>query len=219
MRLRLRTAVEHGEPGFESGVDGVEWENIVIEAASDPRARGMNLSAIADARSCSAFDAFLQLLMDDPMTSCIGHAMQDSDVATILADPRVFVASDGSAVSPIGPGGELPVHPRNYCTFPRALALARDRHLLPLELTVQKMTSLPADRFGLRDRGRVAPGNYADLVVLEPEKVQDTSTFQHPHSFAEGVSTVMVNGSVAWQNQSPATIRRHGRALRGRNAG
>ena len=114
--------------------------------------------------------------------------MHDDDVRAILADPRVFVASDASAIDPSSPAGALPVHPRDYGTFPRALAMARDERLLPLEAVVAKMTSLPADRFGLRDRGRIAEGAFADLVLLDPTSVRDTATFASPHAFPEGSS-------------------------------
>jgi len=79
---------------------------------------------------------------------------------------------------------------------------------------VRKMTSLPADRFGLSGRGRVAGGSFADLVLIDPGAVRDTSTFERPHAFAEGLTTVIVNGSVSWDRRSPDTIARHGRALR-----
>jgi len=115
------------------------------------------------------FDAFVTLLVREPDIACIGHAMAESDVDTILHDPDVFVASDASATAPDGPGGELPVHPRDYGTFPRALAATRDRGGLSLAAMVRKMTSLPAERFGLHDRGRIAPGLAADIVVFDPE--------------------------------------------------
>ena len=94
-----------------------------------------------------------------------------------LADPGVFVASDASATAPDGPGGDLPVHPRDYGTFPRALALTRDEASLPLEAVIRKMTSLPADRFGLTGRGRIEPGAFADLVVFDPATIRDRATY------------------------------------------
>lgn len=212
-RERLRAAVEHGEPDFQSSIDGVGWDRIVLETAPQARWRGLNVAAIADGLGVEPFDALIELLSRDPEISCIGHAMAPEDVRAILADPEVFVASDAWATSPTGPGGDLPVHPRGYGTFPRALALARDGDLLPLEAMVRKMTWLPAQRFGLHDRGRIAPGAVADLVVFDPTTIRDTATYEDPHLFPEGIRSVIVNGMLAWSG-GDATIERAGRALR-----
>ncbi|MDP9184402.1 MAG: amidohydrolase family protein [Actinomycetota bacterium] len=212
-RERLRSAVEHGESGFQSSIDGVGWDRIVLETAPEPRWRGRDVAAVADDLGLEPFDAFVELLGRDPEISCIGHAMSPRDVRDILRDPAVFVASDAWATSPEGPGGDLPVHPRGYGTFPRALALARDESLLPLEAMIQKMTSLPADRFGLRDRGRIQTGAFADLVLFDPDVIRDTATYDDPHSFPDGIHAVIVNGTVAW-SASDLTIQRAGRAIR-----
>jgi N-acyl-D-amino-acid deacylase len=210
---RLRAAVEEGEPDFQSSVEGVGWERIVLETAPEVRWRGLDVAAVAEDLGRTPFDAFVVLLDRAPEVSCIGHAMARDDVLAILRDPDVFVASDASATAPSGPGAELPVHPRGYGTFPRALALARDEGLLPFETMVRKMTSLPADRFGLRDRGRIESDAYADLVLLDPATVRDTATYEHPHAFPEAITTVIVNGVVAW-SAGEAAIARAGRALR-----
>jgi N-acyl-D-aspartate/D-glutamate deacylase len=212
-RDRLRRAVEEGEPDFQSSVRGVGWDRIVVVGTRDDRWRGLDIVSIAEEMGFEPFAACIRLLVEDADTSCIGHAMHDDDVRTILADPEVFVASDGSADAPDGPGGELPVHPREYGTFPRALALARDQGLLPVEAMVRKMTSLPADRFGLAGRGRIAEGVFADLVVLDAGEVRDTATYDTPHRYAEGVSVVVVNGEIAWEAGAP-TITRSGGVLR-----
>jgi N-acyl-D-aspartate/D-glutamate deacylase len=210
---RLRRAVLVGEADFQSSVDGVGWDAIVLVSAPEPDWRGRSIAAIADELGLDPLDAFVELLTRDPDIACIGHAMSPEDVDMILADPGVFVASDASATSPDGPGGDLPVHPREYGTFPRALAAARDRGLLSLEAMVRKMTSLPAERFGLRDRGRLAEGFAADIVVFDPASVRDTATFEAPHAFPEGFELVVVNGAIAWSAGSD-TIERAGEALR-----
>ena len=160
-------SVEVGEPGFQSSVDGVGWDRIVLVTAPRSAWRGQHVAAVAEDLGVTPFEAFVHLLEADPEISCIGHAMTEEDVRTIAGDPAVFVASDASATAPDGPGGDLPVHPRDYGTFPRALAMARDG-LLPLAAMVRKMTALPAERFGLRDRGTIAAGAFADLVVFDP---------------------------------------------------
>jgi len=211
-RERLCASVETGEPGFQSSVDGVGWDRIVLVTAPRPEWRGRHVAAVAEDLGLDPFDAFVQLLAADPEVSCIGHAMTEEDVRAIAGDPAVFVASDASATAPDGPGGDLPVHPRDYGTFPRALAMARDG-LLPLEAMVRKMTALPARRFGLRDRGTIKTGAFADLVVFDPKAVHDTATFDEPHAYPDGFAAVVVNGVVAWE-PGAASITRAGRALR-----
>jgi N-acyl-D-aspartate/D-glutamate deacylase len=211
-RDRLRGAVEEGEHDFQSSVRGVGWDRIVVVGTADDRWRGMDVASIADEMGFDPFAACVRLLIEDPDTSCIGHAMHEDDVHAILSDPSVFVASDGSADAPDGPGAALPVHPREYGTFPRALALARDRGLLPMEAVVRKMTALPAERFGLRERGRLVEGAIADLVVFDPGGIHDTATFETPHAFPEGVSLVVVGGQITWE-AGASEIARNGRVL------
>ena len=185
----------------------------MLETAPEPEWRGRSVAEVAEDRGIAPFDAMIELLAADPEISCIGHAMSPADVRTILSDPDIFVASDASATAPDGPGGDLPVHPRDYGTFPRALALARDETLLPVETVIRKMTSLPADRFGLTGRGRIEPGAVADLVVFDPATIRDTATYEQPHSFPEGLTAVVVNGALAWSAQDGEIVRA-GRALR-----
>ena len=141
--------------------------------------------------------------------------MSQEDVREIVADPDVFVASDGAAISPSGPSGGLAVHPREYGTFPRVLAkYVREENVLTLEAAIRKMTSLPADRFGLSGRGRIEEGATADLVVFDPEVIADISTFAAPHAFPVGIDLVVVNGAIAWDGN--ALGERAGLVLRSR---
>jgi N-acyl-D-aspartate/D-glutamate deacylase len=210
---RLRHAVEMGEPDFQSSIDGVGWDRIVVVDPVNDRWRGQDLATIATAMGVEPFDALVTVLREGPETSCVGHAMDPSDVRTILSDPEVMVASDASAIDPSGASGDLPVHPREYGTFPRALALARDERLMPLPPLIRTMTSLPAERFGLRDRGRIVEGAYADLVLFDAEAVRDTATYEAPQRFPEGIRLVVVNGALAWQHGNDR-VERAGRALR-----
>jgi len=143
--------------------------------------------------------------------SGIFHAIAEEDVERILASPFTMVASDGEI-----PGfGQGAPHPRSYGTFARVLAVyVREKKLLSLEEAIRKMTSLPAARLGLGDRGLVRPGLKADLVVFDPETVRDRASFDKPHQYAEGVSLVVVNGQVVLDGDR-MTGARPGRVLRG----
>jgi dihydroorotase/N-acyl-D-amino-acid deacylase len=125
--------------------------------------------------------------------NAIYHAMADEDVERIMRHPQTMIASDGRLTTP----GDGHPHPRWYGTFPRVLGrYVRERRLLSLEEAVRKMTGMPAARLALPDRGRVAPGMMADLVVLDPATVADRATFERPHQYPAGIDWVLVNGVV-----------------------
>ena len=131
--------------------------------------------------------------------------MKTEDVDTFYRQPWVMVASDG------GIGAD---HPRGAGTFPRVLGrFVREKHLFTLEEAVRKMTSLPASRMSLKDRGRIAPGMKADLVLFNPETVIDRSTFEEPRKLSEGIELVVVNGEAVWSAGKP-TGAKPGRVLR-----
>ena len=122
----------------------------------------------------------------------IFHAISEEDLQRILVHPATMIASDGE----IPTFGQAVPHPRSYGTFVRVLGLyVRDKKLLTLETAVQKMSSFPAQRLGLADRGVLRTGLKADLAIFDPARVADTATFEKPHSYADGVSTVIVNGA------------------------
>ena len=125
----------------------------------------------------------------------IYHEMSEENVRAQLRLDWIAVCSDGGGIDPAWAAAQGPVHPRDYGTFVRVLGhYARDEGLLELEDAVCKMTSTVAARLDIRDRGIVAPGMHADLVVLDPARVRDTATFADPHRLAEGVRDVWVNG-------------------------
>lgn len=212
-RVRLRSAMETGEPGWDGLGRSVGWDRVVIGAhLPDPGVTGRTIAQLAAERGVEPFESIAELLLADPYTGMVGHGMHEDDVRTILRRPDVFVASDALAVSPTGPLGRFAVHPRYYGTFVRVLGrYVRDEPLLTLEAAVRKMSSLPADRFSLPGRGHIEVGAFADLVVFDPDRVGDRATYERPHAFAEGVVLVVVNGRVAWDGSSGE---RAGRALR-----
>ena len=143
--------------------------------------------------------------------SGIFHAISEEDVERILASPYTMVASDGE-IPAFGQGAP---HPRSYGTFARVLGVyVREKRLLTLEEAIRRMSSMPAARLGLGDRGLLRPGMRADLVVLDPATVRDLATFEKPHQYAKGVSLVVVNGEIVLDGER-MTGARPGRVLRG----
>ena len=125
--------------------------------------------------------------------SAIYHVLHEDDVRRIMRHPMTAIASDGRLVRP----GQGHPHPRWYGTFPRVLGhYVREEGVLTLEDAVRKMTSLPADRLGMTERGRIAEGAAADLVLFDPAMVIDRATFEQPHQYPDGIPFVIVNGAV-----------------------
>ena len=141
-------------------------------------------------------EALLRLVdEEDTAVSYVGHGMSPDNVARVLQHPLVMIGSDGSTMAPTGRAAEARPHPRSYGTCPRVLGYyAREQHLFDLPTAVRKMTSLPADQIGLQDRGRLARGRKADMVVFDAATVIDLATFEDPHHYPAGIVHVLVNG-------------------------
>ena len=179
-------------------------ERVVIAWSQGvPEAAGRDLAEIIGDWGVSVDEAVARL----KPAGAVYFLMNEDDVRRILAFPHTMIGSDGL------PHDRHP-HPRLWGTFPRVLGhYARDVGLFPLEEAIRRMTSLPAARFGLTGRGRLAPGAHADIVVFDPETVADRATFDEPVAPAAGIDLVMVNGTPVWRDGAP-TGARPGRALR-----
>lgn len=175
------------------------WEGIVMGRAGSEKNRqyeGKRLSEIAKARGdADPADTCLTLMAEDGgRISGMFHTMSEDDVRLVMKQPWVAIASDGSAINLDAPG--VP-HPRNYSTNARVLGhYVRDQQVLTLEDAVRKMSSLPAQILGLRDRGQLREGFVADVVVFDAARVAATNSFEQPKSYATGVRYVLVNGVV-----------------------
>lgn len=163
----------------------------ISRLAKFPQYVGRRLDEIAKAEGISEVDLYIRLVANDDI-SIIGHTMNEQDMRTFYRQPWVMVASDGG----IGVG-----HPRATGTFPRVLGrFVRDEKWLSMPEAIRKMTSLPASRLGLTDRGIIRAGMKADLVLFDPASIQDTSTFEEPLLRARGIHTVFVNGAPVWSD-------------------
>ena len=178
--------------------------------------QGMRIPEIADLMHVSPADALMDVLVADAGNSGAAYfSMSEEDVSDAVAAPWVGVGSDFGATAPDGPLYQGPVHPRAYGTFPRILGhYVRDLHALSLEAAVRKMTGVPAERLGLRERGLLREGYFADVTVFDPATVADRATFAQPHQAAAGIRYVLVNGRLTLDDGRP-TAERPGRGLRG----
>ncbi len=213
-RTAIRAAMGEGDR-WEGGKRPEDVLILSTRKARNRRFQGRTLAQVAELEGVDPLDAALELIADD--RSRVGTAfftMSEDNLREELCRPWVGVCSDAASISPAGPLGSTPTHPRGYGSFARVLGrYVRDEHVLDLADAIDRMTVKPASALGLTDRGRLTPGSYADIVAFDAVKVADTATFTEPHRFAVGISAVVVNGQVAVQDgQSTGVLA--GRALR-----
>ena len=175
---------------------------------------GKRLSEIAAALRMDWVDAIIALTIGEKNTlGKVTFGMSEPNVAAMIARPWVVIGSDAGGYDP--DTTTALVHPRSYGTFTRVLGkYARDEHVLTLEDAVRKMTWSTAQILGLRDRGLIKEGSFADIVIFDPMTVIDKATFDKPHQLSAGVRDVFVNGVAVWRNDKH-TGRTPGRAVYG----
>lgn len=215
LRARIKESSEHGVDGGFAWLKATGYTSMRITTSPEtPALVGKYLSELADARKIGRFDLVAELILagTKPIGITLG-AIKEQDVRDLLVQPWNMIASDGGYAD--GKTDEMG-HPRSTGTFPRVLGhYVREVKLLTLEEAVRKMTSLPADWIGLRDRGRVAEGQAADLVIFDPRTIADRSTWDKPSAMAVGVRDVLVNGALVLRNGA-LTGQSPGRYLRAR---
>jgi N-acyl-D-amino-acid deacylase len=160
--------------------------------APDPSIEGRTLEQLSDAADTPPEVTALDLLARAE-TSLVSFNMSERDIELLMRQPWTMTCTDGDLV-PLGQGKP---HPRAYGAFPRKIRqYVQERGVIDLPSAVRSMTSLPASVFGLKDRGVIREGAYADLLIFDPAQVRDTATFQDPHQLAEGMVHVVVNGAL-----------------------
>jgi len=183
---------------------------VIATSKKYPAYVGKSIQEIADAENKDPVDVALEIVAHDS-PDVINHGMSEDDVRWAMALPWVATASDGSARAP--KAGEQ-VHPRNFGTFARKIGrYAVQDGVIPLPLAIRSATGLPADIFGITDRGYLRPGCYADIVVFDPATYRDCATFEKPHEYATGVRYVFLAGKAA-VDDGHASSQLFGRALR-----
>ena len=197
----------------ERGLENYSFARIA-SYRSDPSLNGLSIpDAARKVVGGDDLEAQLELMrrmLRAGGASMVYQFMAEDDIGRILRHPFVSIASDSS----LNVMGEGVPHPRGYGNNARALArYVRERKIVSLEEAVRKMTSLPADHFGFRDRGRIAPGQAADIVIFDPARITDRATFEKPHQYADGVIGVLVNGEAVVTN-GVQNAARPGRVLR-----
>ena len=216
-RQRMRREVMDGLPDWYNHylATGDGWAGMLLVSLQHERNRpfqGRRMSDLIAARGGEPADVLFDVLVEENgSVPAVFFHHSEADMQMILKQPWTSIGSDGAAVNPGGPTGRSHPHPRYYGTFPRVLGrYVRELKVLTLPEAVQKMTSMNADKLGIRDRGRVREGMFADITIFDQDRVIDRATFEKPHQFPAGIKYVIVNGSVTVDDG------RHTGALAGR---
>jgi N-acyl-D-amino-acid deacylase len=207
---------------------GGDWENLLLGAGGEgtllvgfknealrPYA-GKTLAEVARLRGRSVQDTAMDLVVEDgSRVQVVYFLMSEDNVRRQIRLPWVSFGSDASSMTAGGVFVKTSTHPRAYGNFARLLGkYVRDEHVIPLEEAIRKLTSFPAATLRIKERGRLAPGYFADIVIFDPKTISDRSTYEKPHQYATGVRHVWVNGAQVLENGEP-TGATPGRVVRG----
>ena len=194
------------------------WDAVLVASVGSERNReceGKTIGALATENGAAPATVALGLLRDESLdVAAIYFTMCEDDLRTVLQYAYTCIGSDSSARAIEGITARGKPHPRAFGTFPRILKrYVRDARLLSLEEAVRRATSLAADRLGLRERGRLLEGHFADLVLFDPAAIADTATYEDPFRYPSGIHSVYVNGEAVVRS-GKITGARPGRVLR-----
>ena len=196
----MRTSEEGGSDTL--GRPG--WDSIMISyCKGHPDLEGEIIEDIATKKKgLDPFEFVFDLLIEEKASvGIVLFTMCEEDMRYVLSHGLSMIGSDSSARAPYGVLGKGKPHPRTYGTFPRILGrYVREEGILTMENAIRKMTSLPAQKLKLRDRGLIRVGMLADIVIMDPQRVIDQATYQNPHRYPEGIKYVLVNGEVVIEN-------------------
>jgi len=217
-RIKDELATEH--PNWENlylGSGGAS--GILLAGVVNPDLKkydGQTLAQVATAQGKAPLDALMDFVVaDKAQTGAIYFIANEDDLRYGLKQPWTSIGLDGSELSLDGPLFDAHTHPRAFGSMPRFLGhYVRDEHLLPLEQAIRKITSLPAQRQRLRDRGLLKEGFFADITIFDPATIIDRATYQNPAQLSEGVKYVLVNGQLEYE-AGKLTGSQAGRVLRG----
>src|SRR5262245_33576386 len=225
---RLRDPKIRDRVRREMTTPGDEWENLLLAAGGDGALlvgfknealriyAGKTLGEVAKLRGKSVQDTAMDLVVEDgSRVQVVYFLMTEENVKRQIQLPWVSFGSDSSSMSAEGVFLNESTHPRAYGNFARLLGkYVRDEHVIPVEEAIRKLTSFPAETLRIRERGRLAPGYFADIVLFDPTTIADHATYEKPHQYATGVRHVWVNGVHVLKDGEP-TGEKAGRVVRG----
>lgn len=197
VRQILKRQMMEGVDGWNSMAKTVGWKKIMVAyCKGHPEYEGRMIWEIAKEKRLDPFDFVFDLLIEENASvDVVLFCMSEEDVRTVLKSPFSMIGSDSSSIAPYGILSAGKPHPRAYGTFTRILRkYVREERVITLQEAIRKMTSFPAQKLGLRNRGLIREGMWADISIFDAEKIIDKATYANPHCYSEGVEYVIVNG-------------------------
>ena len=205
-REKIKRDIIEGIPGWQNFAGSCKsWDDITIVSVTkedDAWMEGKTITEIANATNRDEFTTvFETLINENGRVQITPNMMDEEDVDRILCHPESMIGSDSMSLATEGMLAKTSTHPRAFGTHARVLShYVRERKLISLEDGVKKLTSMPAKILGIKDRGILAEGNYADIVIFDKDLIKDTATYTNPKQYPEGIEVVLVNGKVALED-------------------
>jgi N-acyl-D-aspartate/D-glutamate deacylase len=220
-RIKIKQEMAYEHPDWENlylGSGGAA--GVLVSGVVNPELKkydGQTLAKIALSQKKAPLDALFDLVLaDKAQTGAIYFIANENDLCYGLKQTWTSIGLDASELSLDGPLFEPHSHPRSFGSMPRFLGnYVRDQHLLPLEQAIRKITSLPAQRVRLRDRGLLKEGYFADVTIFDPTSIHDRATYENPTQLSQGVKYVFVNGQLEYHEGAGLTGAKSGKILRG----
>lgn len=213
-RKRLQDPVARKKAGLEMQAPQKDWENLCLAAGPDKslligfkqdslkKYIGKTLAEVSEIRGTPWYETAMDLVIqDDSRVGVVYFLMSEENIRKQMTLPYMAFCSDAGSLAPEGVFLESNVHPRAYGNFTRLIAkYVRDEKVISLQEAVHKLTALPCERLKIKDRGRLKPGYFADVIVFDLQKMKENSTYEKPHQLSEGMEQVFVNGKQVLKN-------------------
>lgn len=212
VRARINKEIEEGIPGWQNFVKSAGgWKKFYVSSVNheeNKKYEGKFITEIADMQGVEPIDAACDLLLaENGRVQMNYYAMDENDVMTFMKQPKGSIGSDTMSLNVEGVLNFGKPHPRGFGTHARFLGrYVRDHKLMPMEEGIRKLTSLPAQKLNMKDRGLLKQGYFADIVVFDGDKINDVATYDNPQQYSVGIDYVIVNGQLALKDGKQTDI-------------
>jgi len=189
-------------PSYQHWIAVGAWDKIWLAVSTkNPDLVGKNFEEIGKIRGQDSLDAIFDILLEEGKelydVSMVGIQHSEEDVKELLRHEICMIGSDGEVLSTVGPLRKMKRHPRCFGCYPNILQkFVREENVIALEEAIRKMTSFPAQKLGIRDRGMIQEGMWADIAIFNPKTIRDKATIENSSVYPEGIEYVLVNGQI-----------------------
>jgi N-acyl-D-amino-acid deacylase len=188
IREKIKIDIQKGIEGWENWIKNVGFDGIYLSTLNTDKWKEIRGKSIREATDIKGLDENLDIAITI-------ESMSEEDIELIMKSKFQMVGTDGAGIPPNPAFGA--VHPRMFGTYPRFISkYVREKGILSLEEMIRKMTSFPAQRLGLHDRGVILENHWADLVIFDFDTIKDNATYDNPHQFPDGIEYVIINGKI-----------------------